>query len=178
MPAPRPKNVLAVDLGASPCRTVAASQPAQAARSASSVSLFPGTSTVGVSIAAERLDRLLEPRWTEAKSPAADHDVGVAERSTRIPRAVEVAVKVAEGEQPHGRSALGGDLGDRELGGDHQQVASVATNPTTGQAAGLLIRWVARAAKPIGIPTEARWKAPQRRTGLASREAKISLGRP
>ena len=50
IPPPSPKNVVPSICVASPCRTVAASQPSTAARSSSSVSLLPGTSTVGVSI--------------------------------------------------------------------------------------------------------------------------------
>jgi hypothetical protein len=51
-PAPRPKNSTPSIDSDSPCRTAAASQPAAASRSASSVSLLPGTRIVGVSIEA------------------------------------------------------------------------------------------------------------------------------
>ena len=103
-PAPRPKNCDAVDLGrrrrGGRWRR---SQPAAASRSASSVSLLPGTSTVGASIAASASIVSARPSWIEAKSPAADHDVGVGAELDQAGGAVEVAVQVGEGEDPHRR---------------------------------------------------------------------------
>ena len=69
-PAPRPKNCAPAISAPSPCSTVAASQAAAASRRASSVSLLPGTRTVGASIAARAPIVSSRPSWTEAKSPA------------------------------------------------------------------------------------------------------------
>src|SRR5215218_7555160 len=70
MPAPRPKNSIPAIVIPSPCRTRADSQPRAASRSASTVSLLPGTSTVGVAIAASTPIVSSSPSCTEAKSPA------------------------------------------------------------------------------------------------------------
>src|SRR4051794_9472391 len=70
MPAPRPKKSTPAIVVPSPWRTVAALQPAAAARSASAVSLLPGTSTVGVSIPDSAPMVSSKPSCTEAKSPA------------------------------------------------------------------------------------------------------------
>src|SRR5438105_2586531 len=70
IPPPSPKNVVPSICAASPCRTVAASQPSTAARSSSSVSLLPGTSTVGLSIGRRAAIVSSSPLCTEAKSPA------------------------------------------------------------------------------------------------------------
>ena len=51
---------------ASPCSTVAAFQPVHASRNASSVSLLPGTSTVGVSITTSMSISLSRPMCIEA----------------------------------------------------------------------------------------------------------------
>src|SRR2546421_5926886 len=70
IPPPSPKNVVPSICAASPCRTVAASQPSTAARSSSSVSLLPGTSTVGSSIGRRAAIVSSSPLCTEARSPA------------------------------------------------------------------------------------------------------------
>src|SRR5947209_8366113 len=70
MRPPSPKNVVPSISASSPCRTVAASQPSTAARSSSSVSLLPGTSTVGSSIGRRAAIVSSSPLCTEAKSPA------------------------------------------------------------------------------------------------------------
>src|SRR5437763_335682 len=69
-PAPRPKKAIPSSSMPSPCRTVAASHRAAAARRSSSVSLLPGTSTVGLSIPRRAPIGSSSPRWMEAKSPA------------------------------------------------------------------------------------------------------------
>src|SRR4051812_35938666 len=71
MPPPRPQNDRPAISTPSPCSTVAARQPAQASRSSSSVSLLPGTSTVGVSITTSMSISFATPRCIEPKSPAA-----------------------------------------------------------------------------------------------------------
>ena len=98
--APRPKNCEPSISVPCPWSTVAAPQLSQAPRRASSVSLLPGTRTVGAD-RPERVDRLPRPSWTEAKSPAAITTSASEERSTRR-GLVEVAMQVAEREQPHG----------------------------------------------------------------------------
>ena len=102
-PAPRPKNSTPSIVRASPCRTAAASQPAAASRSASSVSLLPGTRTVGVSIAASAAIVSLEPLVDRGEVAGADHDVGLGRHLDQLRRLVEVAVQVAEGEELHRR---------------------------------------------------------------------------
>src|SRR5918994_2105943 len=69
-PAPSPKKARPSISVGSPCRTVAVSHPEHAARSAASVSLLPGTSTVGASIASSASTVGSGPSWTEARSPA------------------------------------------------------------------------------------------------------------
>ncbi len=70
IPAPSPKNSSPSISSPSPCSTVAAGQPAAAARSASTVSLLPGTRIVGVSIGASAPIVSSSPSCIEAKSPA------------------------------------------------------------------------------------------------------------
>ena len=85
-----------------PCQADAPSQTALASRSASSVSLFPGTRIVGVSIAARGAIVSARPSWTERRSqPAPITDVGVGRQLDKFGRLLEVAVKVAEGEDFH-----------------------------------------------------------------------------
>ena len=79
----------------SPCRTVAASHPKHAARSASSVSLLPGTSTVGASIVASASTVGSRPRWTDARSPA-QNDVDGPGGLDQACCGVEVRVHVAK----------------------------------------------------------------------------------
>src|SRR5262249_28401743 len=62
-PAPSPKYSIPSIVVPSPCRTVAALPPAAAARSASAVSLLPGTSTVGFSIPARTAIVSSSPSW-------------------------------------------------------------------------------------------------------------------
>ena len=61
MPAPRPKNSTPSTVAASRGGPARDSQPAAASRSSPSVSLLPGTRTVGHLIARKRVDRLASP---------------------------------------------------------------------------------------------------------------------
>ena len=84
---------------------------AAASRSASSVSLLPGTSTVGVSIAARAPIVSSSPSWTEAKSPApittsasADISTSFAAWSRSRCRSLKARILI------HGESTVGTDL--------------------------------------------------------------------
>ena len=77
-PAPRPKKTLPSILALPPCRTVAAGHPSHAARSASSVSLLPGTSTVGISISRSQPTVSSRPSVDRREVAGDDHHVGVA----------------------------------------------------------------------------------------------------
>ena len=102
-PAPRPKNSTPSISAASPWSTVAALQPAAASRSASSVSLLPGTSTVGALDRGQRLDRLREALVDRGEVARPDDDVGAGAELDQPSGLIEVAVQVAEGEDPHRR---------------------------------------------------------------------------
>ncbi len=68
----------------SPCRTVAAGQPSAAPRSASTVSLLPGTRIVGVSIGASAPIVSSSPSCIEPKSPAPITTSASADISTSL----------------------------------------------------------------------------------------------
>ena len=102
MPAPRPKKATPSISVTSPCRTTACSQSAQASRSASSVSLLPGTSTAGTSIARRASIVSARPECTEAKSPTPTTTSASRAALGQASRLAEVRMQVAEGQQPHG----------------------------------------------------------------------------
>jgi hypothetical protein len=52
---------------------------------------------------AERRERLLEPTVNRGEVARGDHDVGVAGHVRELPRLLDVAMQIAEGEQLHAR---------------------------------------------------------------------------
>ena len=86
-----------------PWRTVAAAQPPQASRRASSVSLLPGITIVGVSIRDSASIVSLEPLVLRGEVAGADHDVGVGRGGHELLGGGQIVVEVAEGEKLHGR---------------------------------------------------------------------------
>ena len=102
-PAPRPKNSTPSIVVPSPCRTVAAAQPARRAAQrvdASRCCRGPGRSA---SRSAPGPDRLLQPLVDRGEVAGPDHHVGVGRHLDQRGRLPQVPVQVAEGEQLHAR---------------------------------------------------------------------------
>ena len=97
--AAEPEEGDALDLACLAVQHRAAGQPAAASRSASSVSLLPGTSTVGVSIPASASIVSVEAVVDRGEVAGADHDVGIGAQLDELGGLVEVAVQVGEGEE-------------------------------------------------------------------------------
>ena len=104
MPPPRPKISTSSTFATWAWRTCADSQIAAASRSSLSVSLLPGTRTVGVVIGASAAIVSASPLWTEAKSPTPTTRSASALHSDELGGLAEVPVEVAEGENSHVRS--------------------------------------------------------------------------
>ncbi len=146
------------------------SQAEAASRSASSVSLFPGTSTVGVSIARQRADRLLEALMDRGEVARSDHDVGFAAPLDERGGAPKVAMEVEKARICTDRDPT--SAGKCRLGATFRAVAGQAARGTsTGEVHPFAIRLRSAAATSSNCATQDPRRTVRGVTGRAARAA-------